>query len=104
MKTTIAIILLLLQACTLLAQNNDPVLAYAGARGIFIWNVFEPASPALPARNGGVKVRIERRSPGAAQWQQMDEIAVPSTPVALFNNYRSYSRFAFDTAVLQPQS
>lgn len=104
MKTIISIILLLLPACTVLAQNNDPVLAYAGARGIFIWNVFEPGSPTLPARNGGVKVRIERRSPGGAQWQQMDEIAVPSTAVALFNNYRSYSRFAFDTTVLQPQS
>lgn len=75
--------------------------AHGGSSGIYVFTAFDPCSSSKPNAEGGVKVKVERRTPGGA-WQQIGFLQTPETIGELTRLYHHYYRYNLAKELSKP--
>lgn len=77
--------------------------AHGGGAGIYVYNAFEPCSPAKPNGDGAVRVKLERRQQGTTAWQEIATLVTPENLGQLTAQYHRFQKFGLATEFLHPE-
>ncbi len=101
MRKTVALILLTAFMKWADAQLGNA--AHGGGAGNYVYNAFEPCSPARPNAEGAVRVKLERRQQGITAWQEIATLTAPENLGQLTAQYHRFQKFGLAPEFLHPE-